>query len=170
MSKGRPRRRANTACVAVAAATLLSCLAAARWAEGNLRSDTLAFPGFDLRLSFNPGVAFGIAGGVPSGALIVLVSCILAAVGFAALTGRLPAIPAALIFGGGAANIVDRLPDGVVTDYIDLGWWPVFNLPDVAITSGAILLFVMSLRATPPRNDGDPVSGPVSISTPRSHP
>ena len=165
-----PRRRATTACIAVAAVTLLACLTAARWAEDHLRFDPLTFPGFDLRLTFNPGVAFGVAGGVPSGVLTVLVSCILAAVGFAALTGRLPAIPAALIFGGGTANIIDRLPDGVVTDYIDLGWWPVFNLPDVAITSGAILLFVAALRTAPPDHDDDSTPNQDSTPTPRSHP
>lgn len=161
-------RRAFVAFTATAGVTLLACRAAARWAETSLRSESVTLPGIDLNLTFNEGVAFGVAAGVPSWVLIVVVSAILGALGFAGLTGRLPRIPAALIFGGGIANVVDRLPDGVVTDYIDLGWWPVFNLPDVAITSGAILLFVMASRATPPDHDGDPTLNQDRTTTPRS--
>ena len=165
-----PRLRTATMFIAVAGATALACRAAARWAEANLGVEPLALPGVDLRLTFNDGVAFGLAGGVRSGVLIVVVSVVLAAVGFAAVTGRLLGIPAALIFGGGMANIIDRLADGVVTDYIDLGWWPVFNLPDIAITSGAILLFAMAGRpASPAHGDHLPPNRPTT-SAPRSQP
>lgn len=38
--------------------------------------------------------------------------------------------------GGAASNLHDRLRRGLVIDFLDLGWWPVFNLADVAITLG----------------------------------
>ncbi len=40
--------------------------------------------------------------------------------------------------GGAAGNLCDRLRRGAVIDFVDLGWWPVFNVADVAITLGAI--------------------------------
>ena len=49
------------------------------------------------------------------------------------------AVQAALgmALGGALGNLVDRLRRGAVLDFIDLGWWPVFNLGDVAIVGGA---------------------------------
>jgi signal peptidase II len=41
-----------------------------------------------------------------------------------------------LALGGAAANVYDRLRKGFVLDFIDFGWWPVFNLADAAITLG----------------------------------
>ena len=68
-----------------------------------------------------------------------------------ALTGVLCAIHAGYFFqhpaaqagfgaalGGAAGNLVDRLRRRGVIDFIDLGWWPVFNLADAAITLGVI--------------------------------
>jgi lipoprotein signal peptidase len=40
---------------------------------------------------------------------------------------------AGLAFGGSAGNVIDRVRRGVVVDFIDLGWWPAFNLADAAI-------------------------------------
>lgn len=44
--------------------------------------------------------------------------------------------------GGAAGNLVDILRQQYVTDFIDLGWWPVFNLADVAIVTGVLLAFL----------------------------
>ena len=41
--------------------------------------------------------------------------------------------------GGSAGNLYDILRLGGVVDFLDVGWWPVFNLADVAITAGAAL-------------------------------
>jgi len=49
----------------------------------------------------------------------------------------------AMIFSGAISNLIDRLRFGCVVDYIDLKFWPVFNLGDVSITLG-ILLLVLS--------------------------
>ena len=58
-----------------------------------------------------------------------------------------------LIVGGSLSNVVDRLFrgdgwfDGAVVDFIDVQWWPVFNIADAAIVVGAVLLLITSLRA-----------------------
>jgi signal peptidase II len=43
--------------------------------------------------------------------------------------------------GGAAGNLLDILRSRSVTDFIDLGWWPVFNIADVAIIAGLLLAF-----------------------------
>jgi len=53
-----------------------------------------------------------------------------------------------LIFSGAVSNMIDRVRFGCVVDYIDLKFWPVFNLADVYITIGIILLlFVIASGA-----------------------
>lgn len=47
----------------------------------------------------------------------------------------------ACAFGGAAGNLLDILRRGHVVDFIDLGWWPVFNLADVAIVGGLAVAF-----------------------------
>lgn len=51
----------------------------------------------------------------------------------------------ALIFGGAVGNIIDRLRSGYVHDFIDLRWWPVFNVADSAITIGVAILLLQML-------------------------
>jgi signal peptidase II len=105
-----------------------------------------------VRLTYihNPGAAFGIHLG-PYSRIIFLVLSLIA---LAALAGmywftpasdriRLSAI--ALICGGAVGNLLDRIrsASGVV-DFIDVGVadvrWPVFNVADIAVTTGAIVL------------------------------
>lgn len=53
-------------------------------------------------------------------------------------------IATGLIFGGAISNLIDRIMLGAVVDYIDLRFWPVFNLSDSCITIGAIILILDS--------------------------
>jgi signal peptidase II len=101
-----------------------------------------------LTLAHNEGVAFGLAGG---SALPLIVFAILALgfVGF--LLARNPAAPgmwvaAGLVAGGALGNLVDRLRAGEVTDYVEIGSWPPFNLADVAITVGVAVFALIFLR------------------------
>ena len=65
-------------------------------------------------------------------------ACIALAVGFTILWG---AIGLALALAGAAGNLVDILRWRYVVDFVDLGWWPVFNLADVGIVGGLLLAF-----------------------------
>lgn len=51
-----------------------------------------------------------------------------------------------LIFSGAISNIIDRLTFGCVIDFIDLKFWPVFNLADIFIVLGAIILIVKNIN------------------------
>jgi signal peptidase II len=101
-----------------------------------------------LTLTHNRGVAFGIAGG--AGAPLVLVT--LAALGLVAyLFSRDPTKPwmwvaVGLVAGGAIGNLADRVRADAVTDFIDLAPWPPFNLADVSITAGVVLLVLIYLR------------------------
>jgi signal peptidase II len=46
-----------------------------------------------------------------------------------------------LAFSGAAGNLLDLLRRKCVLDFIDLGWWPVFNLADVGIVAGLVMAF-----------------------------
>jgi lipoprotein signal peptidase len=47
---------------------------------------------------------------------------------------------------GAASNLIDRIWHGCVIDFIQLGWWPIFNLADFFITLGAIMLLLNHLK------------------------
>lgn len=101
-----------------------------------------------LTLSHNRGVAFGLAGGAGA-PLIVLTAVALGVVG--CLFARNPTrsgmwVAAGLLAGGAIGNLVDRVRAGEVTDYVDLPSWPPFNLADVAITLGVLVLVFIYLR------------------------
>lgn len=51
-----------------------------------------------------------------------------------------------LILSGLAGNFLDRVLRGFVVDFIDLGWWPIFNIADSAISVGIILYIVMQFK------------------------
>ncbi len=56
-----------------------------------------------------------------------------------------------LIVAGALGNVVDRIRLGYVVDFIQIGWWPVFNLADSAICVGAVLLAIFTTRNEAPR-------------------
>ena len=102
----------------------------------------------ELTLTHNTGVAFGLAGG--GGVRLVLLTAIaLAVVGY--VFSRDPTRPglwvaAGLLAGGALGNLADRIRAGAVTDYVQIGSWPAFNLADVAVTLGVVILALSYLR------------------------
>lgn len=51
----------------------------------------------------------------------------------------------ALVTGGAIGNLIDRVLAGAVTDFFDLGWFPVFNMADIALDVGVAVLVVLLL-------------------------
>jgi signal peptidase II len=106
------------------------------------------FPFLDLVFVHNDGIAFGFLGG---GQALVVVAVGAALVGlvvyFSLHTGR-PWLwlPTGLLLGGALGNVLDRVRDGAVTDFLKVPHWPAFNVADVAITAGVVAL-VFSLDA-----------------------
>ena len=111
-------------------------------------------PGFNLSLGFNTGASFGMMGGVMAGKPLLMAALTGAlTLAFAVMAVRaqhaLERAGFALVVGGALGNIIDRLRQGAVTDFLDLYWrdwhWPTFNVADIAITLGAVLILAASL-------------------------
>lgn len=109
-------------------------------------------PGVHLVHVRNSGVAFGFFAG--GGWLLVLVgvAALTALLAFFATHVHRPLawLPTGLLIGGAAGNLLDRLLDGAVTDFVKLPHWPAFNVADVAITLGVVVL-VYVLEGAPRR-------------------
>ena len=94
----------------------------------------------------NSGVAFGFFSG---GGVLVLVLTLVALCALVTYFLRHPArpglwLPTGLLVGGALGNLIDRLINGSVTDFIKLPLWPAFNVSDIAITFGVFaLLYVL---------------------------
>lgn len=100
-----------------------------------------------LRLSHNPGIAFGLGDQLPGAVIVGLTALVTVVLAVAAVRGALGgAWPGGLVLGGAVANLVDRVIGGTVVDFVDLGWWPSFNLADVALTIGCVLIVIASWR------------------------
>jgi signal peptidase II len=98
----------------------------------------------------NQGVAFGLGGDISAvliGVTILLLMGLLVFLAARSSSGPAVWVPAALLLGGALGNLADRVRDGAVTDFVDLPLWPTFNLADVAIVVGVLLLLLDLERA-----------------------
>lgn len=106
-----------------------------------------------LQFSLNPGIAFGVR--LPAGVQEILIVGALLFVCYIAWKSartRMSDMAYGLIVGGALANIIDRVRDGMVTDFFQVGTFPIFNVADSCITIGVIFLLAesvgLSRRAT----------------------
>jgi signal peptidase II len=104
-------------------------------------------PGLGLVNTRNHGIAFGFLPGDHLAVTIVVGLALCALLAYFARHSARPLIwlPTGMLVGGALGNILDRLREGSVTDFVKLPLgWPPFNLADVSITLGVlILLFVI---------------------------
>ena len=100
----------------------------------------------------NTGSAFGILQGqnLPLIFISFIGIAVLLAIYFSQpRPGNLLRFSLGLMMGGAVGNLVDRLHQGWVTDFIDVGPWPVFNLADASIVTGLVLMAWIFLRPSP---------------------
>lgn len=98
----------------------------------------------------NEGVAFGIAAGGRTLVVVMITLALIGLVGYFAAHARRRGmwVAVGLLAGGAIGNIVDRIRDGGVTDFVKVPYWPAFNVADMAITVGVVVLvFVLERRA-----------------------
>ncbi len=133
--------------------------------------------GIRFHLAFNTGAAFNRGEGFGP-VLGVLVSIITVALLVAAARRRDRLGPAllGLIAGGAVGNLIDRATraedgflSGAVVDFIDFGWWPIFNLADAAVVSG-VIGFVALAWLRPELDPGPDDSAPVDVDPVASEP
>lgn len=141
---------------AVAGAAIVADQVTKRIVAGTLDlGDTQHVVGpLDLHHVQNTGIAFGLFPGATS--LVIALTTIVIAwllIVFARAGARHPVMPVGLglVVGGSVSNLADRVRLGRVTDFLDVGWWPAFNLADTFIVVGVGLLVGAALIADRPR-------------------
>ena len=115
---------------------------------------------WDWQLAYNPGVAFSTFSSLTSRTGMQVVLALIAAIALLGITvlamrtrpeERWKRAAFALIAGGALGNLVDRLHDGAVTDFVV--WrirdhrWPIFNVADAALAIGVVVLLIDSMWA-----------------------
>jgi len=142
--------------------------------EPGVRVDVLG--GFlGLRLFYNPGAAFSLGTGItPALTGFACVAVVALVVGLTRTDSRRWALALAALLGGATGNLLDRLTRspgpfrGEVVDFLELPSWPIFNIADMAVVTGALSIVLLSLLNTefagasagadpvvPPEPDGD---------------
>jgi signal peptidase II len=103
-------------------------------------------PGVQLVNTRNNGVAFGFLPGSHLAVTIVIGLALVALLVYFAMHSRerLIWLPTGMLIGGAIGNVADRVRDGAVTDFLKLPLgWPPFNVADVSITLGVLILFLV---------------------------
>jgi len=128
------------------------------WIRTNLVEGQSLFEVGFFRITYvhNTGAAFGLLRGQSFALTIVAITGIVALLvyvfvfyrHFPWLDNMLTRFGLGLMLGGTLGNLIDRLSFGYVTDFIDFGYWPAFNVADSAITVGVIIFAGSLLRLT----------------------
>ncbi len=117
-----------------------------------------------LQLTYveNTGAAFGLGSGLTIVFSLIALGVVVAILRMAPRLGSLPwAIALGGLLGGAVGNLVDRLTRepgpgrGYVVDFIELPYWPVFNVADMLVVGSAILMVVLSIRGVDYRGKAD---------------
>lgn len=74
------------------------------------------------------------------GAVLIVSFASMISIRYPAIDGWMTKLPLGLLLGGTLGNLIDRFSRGYVTDFIDVGFWPTFNVADSAMVVGVILM------------------------------
>jgi signal peptidase II len=131
------------------------------WARGALelhRPEPVIENVWDWELAYNPGAAFSMLAGGPALQILLAVFAGVALIGIGVVAARtrpeerMKRFGLALVAGGAVGNLIDRIRDGVVTDFIRWRWcehkWPIFNVADAALLVGAVLVVLAGFSAS----------------------
>jgi signal peptidase II len=112
-------------------------------------------PGLTFVYERNTGVAFSFLAGTGALVYVVTIAALGCLVTFMLMrpTRRLLWLPTGMLVGGAVGNLIDRIARGSVIDFIKLPHWPAFNVADMAITFGVIIL-VLVIEQKPRSGDG----------------
>lgn len=148
----RDRHRSVGQGLALAVAVAGLDIATKALVEANLHHPVNVIAGARFALGYNSGIAFGTFSSLPTPIIVVGLVAVVGGVGVLAVRSgvRVSWVAAGSLGGGAVGNLIDRIGDGRVTDYIQLPHWPPFNVADISITAGIALLLI-----------GSRVNGPV---------
>ncbi len=103
-------------------------------------------PGIQFVHTANHGVAFGLAAKDQLLVTVVVGAALIGLIAYFVTHSKRPLIwlPTGLLLGGALGNLIDRLSEGSVVDFVQLPLgWPPFNLADVSIVAGVALLLIV---------------------------
>lgn len=114
---------------------------------------------FHITMVHNTGSAFGL---IRNSNLLLAVAEAIGAIGVLVIVflmhrqrrywgGRLGIVALGLVFAGAVGNLIDRIHLGYVVDFIDLTYWPVFNVADSSVTIGLIIIAVILIWLVKPK-------------------
>lgn len=161
-------------------ATVMIDQATKSWAVGALDlGDPVGVLGpLRFNLAFNTGMAF--SRGASSGPLIGLVAVgIVVVMLFLArrTVSRIQLVAIGVIIGGALGNVMDRLfragplmgesgfMNGAVVDFIDVQFWPIFNVADMAVVVGGLVLAVSMIWVNDGADEDGDTAGPESVAS-----
>lgn len=132
-------KAALVALVAIAADQITKAIVRGQVMPGE-RIDAVA--GIEIVRVHNSGIAFGLLNDAGSIVLVIAALAFAALLAMFLLSADRPGLwlPVGLLAGGALGNLIDRFREGFVTDFIDPPRWPAFNVADIEITLGVILL------------------------------
>jgi signal peptidase II len=148
---------ARAALVAAAVVVLDQATKALVRANVDVGDSDGVLPGVQLVHARNDGVAFNVLAGGSWLVVVVVALAVVALVAYFAthLDKPLVWLPTGMLLGGALGNIIDRVRDGAVTDFIKLPAWPAFNVADMSITFGVLtLLYVIERPGDAAARDG----------------
>jgi signal peptidase II len=128
-------------------------------------------PGIQLVDARNHGVAFGFLPGHHMAVTFVIGVAVLGLLAYFLRHSTKPLIwlPTGLLIGGALGNIIDRLREGSVTDFVKLPLdWPPFNLADACITCGVLLLVLVVEGPSGKQRSTEEAQRSSAIKSPRS--
>lgn len=132
--------------IGTAGAVLAADVASKAWAKQQPSSESAASAAIvQLRHVANSGASFGLGAQHPLVVAVVAAVATLAVFWWqtkAVSVGERLAV--AVVLGGALGNLIDRLANGAVTDWVGISWYPAtFNLADVAIRGGVVVALVV---------------------------
>jgi signal peptidase II len=148
-----PRQWAALGAIAVAAVLADQLTKAIVSSALSLGEETHIAGPFSLHHVQNSGIAFGLFAQSTTWVIVLTGVAVTWMLVFFARSGqRHPVLPIALgfVLGGSISNLLDRVRLGHVTDFLDLRWWPAFNLADTFIVVGVGILFAALALADRP--------------------
>ncbi|MDY7104529.1 MAG: signal peptidase II [Actinomycetota bacterium] len=124
------------------------------WAERSLDTPIDVIGSLRFNLAYNTGTAFSL--GSTFGPIIAVLAVVIVVVLLRAgrtVTTTIGVWALGMVLGGAIGNLLDRVLnardgflDGAVVDFIDLQWWPIFNIADIGIVVGGVLLVLTGIR------------------------
>ena len=163
MTSAFARVRTSWIGIGAAVAILVLDILTKGWAVSALSDgrDIHIFWTLHFALTHNEGMAFST--GTNIGPFIGMLAIVVIAILVATMrkqSNTMSLVATGCIVGGATGNVLDRVfrgtgfMDGAVVDFIDLRWWPVFNVADIGIVCGAIAVAFSMIVSHPEEIEG----------------